>query len=51
MNKIPGILILVITCCFILSLKVFSEEKSPTVEDVYLGLSQVPSDMHVSNAP
>jgi thiol-disulfide isomerase/thioredoxin len=42
MNKIPGILILVITCCFILSLKVFSEEKSPTVEDVYLGLSSGP---------
>jgi len=42
MNKIPGILILVITCCFILSLTVFSEEKSPTVEDVYLGLSSGP---------
>jgi thioredoxin 1 len=42
MNKIPGILILVIACCFIFSLTVFSEEKGPTIEEVYLGLSSGP---------
>jgi len=42
MNKIPGILILVITCCFIFSLPVYSDENGITVEDVYRGLSSGP---------
>lgn len=42
MNKIPGMLIFVIICCFILSLTVYSEEKKPTVEEIYLGLSSGP---------
>lgn len=42
MKKIPGMLFLVIVCCFILSLTVYSEEKRPTVEEIYLGLSSGP---------